>query len=73
MGLPQLTEVNDNVMQIISDVYHQQLLQIYHSKKVEEVVWVSHLGQISEVAGKGEVKFLGVVVGDNPGEDRVLV
>jgi len=32
-----------------------------------------YLGQISEVAGQSEVKFRRVVVGDNPGEDRVLV
>lgn len=34
---------------------------------------MSYLGQISEVAGQSEVKFLRVVVGDDPGEDRVLV
>lgn len=34
---------------------------------------VSHLGEISEVAGQSEVKFCRVIVSDDPGEDRVLV
>lgn len=39
----------------------------------EDPPWMSYLGQISEVAGQSEVKFLWVVVGYNPGKDWVLV
>lgn len=35
--------------------------------------WMSDLWQISEVAGQSEVKFLWLIVSDDPGEDRVLV
>lgn len=32
-----------------------------------------YLGQISVVAGQGEVELFAVVVGDYPGEHRILV
>lgn len=38
----------------------------------QECIWL-YLGQVSEVAGQSEVQLLRLVVGDDPGKDRVLV
>lgn len=48
-------------------------LLLKEKKKLLLRKWASDLWQISEVAGQSEVKFLRVVVSDDPGEDRVLV
>lgn len=41
-------------------------------KKEKHSSYITYLGQVSIVAGQAQIQLAGIVVGQNPGKDRIL-